>query len=204
LSVQHVEFLVEEASMEAALRVLLPRLLGPTSFDVHPYQGKGDLLKRLPQRLRGYAAWLPATSRVVVVIDRDNDDCVALKARLDEMAAAAGLTPRSRSTGNAYALVNRLAIEELEAWFFGDWEAVRTAYPRVSASVPSQARYRDPDCVAGGTWEAFERVLRNAGYFRGGLRKIEAARSIAEHMEPHRNTSRSFHALRVALLEMAS
>jgi hypothetical protein len=25
-------------------------------------------------------------------------------------------------------VVNRLAIEELEAWYFGDWEAVRAAY----------------------------------------------------------------------------
>jgi hypothetical protein len=65
------------------------------------------------------------------------------------------------------------------------------------------ARYRDPDAIAGGTWEAFERVLRQSGYFRGGLRKVEAARTIAPHIDPARNTSRSFQVLRDALVELA-
>lgn len=82
---------------------------------------------------------------------------------------------------------------------------MRAAYPRVPASIPSQAPYRAPDAIAGGTWEAFERVLQAAGYFRtGGLRKIEAARAIAEHMVFARNTSPSFRALCQALGEMAS
>ena len=190
--------------MEAALRILLPGLLGATTFSVHPFQGKSDLLARLEQRLRGYAAWLPDSYRVLVVIDRDDDDCVALKARLDDVAVAVGLVPRSRASGTTYAVVNRLAIEELEAWFFGDWAAVRAAFPRVAPSVPAQARYRDPDAVAGGTWEAFQRVLQRAGYFSGGLRKIEAARAVAGHMDPVRNTSRSFRAFRDVLPELAS
>lgn len=80
---------------------------------------------------------------------------------------------------------------------------MRKAYPRVNRNVPSRARYRYPDEVTGGTWEAFERVLKSAGYFTTGLRKIEAARAIARHMEPGRNTSPSFQALQGALCEMA-
>ena len=99
-------------------------------------------------------------------------------------------------------VVNRLAIEELEARYFGDWEAVRAAYPRTSATIPSQSKYRNPDAIAGGTWEAFERVLQKAGYFTGGLRKVEAARAVATHMEASRNTSPSFCAFRDVLLEM--
>jgi hypothetical protein len=91
----------------------------------------------------------------------------------------------------------------LEAWYFGDWKAVRTAYPGVSSTVPKQARYRDSDAIRGGTWEAFERILQKAGYFQGGLRKIEAARTIAAHMEPSRNSSCSFQVLRSALMEIA-
>ena len=45
-------------------------------------------------------------------------------------------------------------------------------------------------------------MLQAAGYFKTGLRKIELARTIAEHMDPERNTSRSFQAFRSALLEM--
>lgn len=38
--------------------------------------------------------------------------------------------------------------------------------------------------------------MKKAGYFETGLRKIECARTIAQHMEPARNTSPSFQALR--------
>jgi len=202
MDVQHVEVLVEEPSMEAALRHLLPGILAGVSFQVYPYQCKDELLKRLPQRLKGYASWLPPDWRIVVLVDRDNDDCSVLKAHLEEMAAHAGLTTRSGATGMPYRVINRLAIEELEAWYFGDWEAVRAAYPRVAQTIPSKEPYRDPDAVRGGTWEAFERILRKAGYFRSGLRKIEAARLIAPHMQPDRNTSNSFRVFRDALHEL--
>ncbi len=208
MSVQHVDLIVEEPSMEAALRLLLPKMLGDLSFEVYAHQGKGELLERLPQRLRGYAQrckndpWFRAHCRIVVVVDREDDDCFELKRRLEGMATAAGLKTRSNASGRPYGIVNRLAIEELEAWYFGDWEAVRAAYSKVPQTILSQARFRHPDAIAGGTWEAFERVLRKAGYFKTGLRKIEAARAVAVHMDPSRNTSPSFCALRDVLLEL--
>jgi hypothetical protein len=203
MNIEHVEVLVEEPSMEAALRVLLPGVLGRTSFQVYQHQCKSELLKRLPDRLRGYAAWLPANWRILVVVDLDEDHCVRLKTRLESIASRAGLVTRTQSKGKSYAVVNRIAIEELEAWFFGDWQAVRAAYPRVAKGIPGQAHYRNPDAIAGGTWEALERVLQKAGYFGAGLRQIEAARLIAGRMDPVRNTSRSFQVLRAALLEIA-
>jgi hypothetical protein len=209
VTVEHVELLVEEPSMEAALRLLLPKVLGDLSFEIYQHQCKDELLLRLPQRLRGYCqrrksdAWFRDHCRIVVVIDRDDDDCARLKRRLEKMAKDAGLATRTSAKDGAYMVVNRLAIEELEAWYFGDWAAVQAAYPRVSATIPSQARYRDPDEIAGGTWEAFERVLQKAGYYVGGLRKVEAARTVAAHMEPSRNTSPSFCSFRDVLLEMA-
>ncbi|MCC6156672.1 MAG: DUF4276 family protein [Deltaproteobacteria bacterium] len=204
MSVEHIEFLVEELSMEAALRLLLPKVIGNRSFDVHPFSGKADLLARLPNRLRGYAKWIPNTWRIVVLVDRDSGDCRDLKTRLEKMASDAKLPTRSNPRKGRYTVVNRLAIEELEAWYFGDWEAVRAAFPRVPKSIPAAAKYRDPDAVTGGTWEAFESVLQKVGYHESGLRKIEAARDIAENMVPERNRSRSFQVLRQALLEMAA
>lgn len=202
MAVSHVEVLVEEPSMEAALRVLLPRVLSGLTFQVYPYQCKDDLLKHLPDRLRGYSAWLPDDYRIVVVVDRDDADCNALKRQLEQVASDAGLVSRTQASNQSYQLVNRLAIEELEAWYFGDWDAVRSAYPRVPATIPRQARYRDPDAITGGTWEAFERILKRAGYFQTGLRKIEAARSIAEHWQPETNRSHSFQAFHDVLQEM--
>ncbi len=186
---------VEEYSMEAALEWLLPKLLGDIEFQIIRFQCKDDLLKKSPDRLRGYASWLPANWRILVLVDRDDDDCVALKAELESMAAAAGLlTKTAVGQERAFQVVNRIAIEELEAWFFGDWSAVKAAYPRVAATISQKVGFRDPDAIAGGTWEALERVMMKAGYFSTGLRKLECARTVAQHMEPHRNTSRSFHA----------
>lgn len=199
MTVSHVEVLVEEPSAEAALRILLPKLLGNTSFALHPYPCKDALLKRLPERLRGYASWLPDDWRIVVIVDRDDDDCRKLKKRLEEIAAKAGLPTKSKPKNKRFVVINRLAIEELEAWYFGDWEAVQQAYPRANATISSQTKYRAPDEIKGGTWEAFERVMQQAGYFKTGLRKIEAARAVAEHMDPRRNTSPSFCALRDAI-----
>ena len=185
--------LVEEYSMEAALEHLLPKLLGDIEYQIICFQCKDDLLKKAPERLRGYASWLPAKWRILVLVDRDDDDCMVLKAELENMAAAAGLlTKTAADNGQCFQVVNRIAIEELEAWFFGDWSAVQAAYPRVPATLPQKAGFRDPDAVAGGTWEALERVLKKAGYFSTGLRKVELARSVAVHMNPPNNTSRSF------------
>jgi hypothetical protein len=193
--------MVEEPSMEAALRALLPRVLGALAFEVFRFSCKDEMLLRLPVRLRGYS-WLPPTWRVVIVVDRDSDDCVELKRRLDTMARDAGLRLRGEAP-EPWQVVNRIAIEELEAWYFGDWAAVRAAYPRVPATVTAKEGYRDPDAIKGGTWEAFERILQAAGYFKARMSKIEVARQVASVMEPARNHSRSFGKLREVLDELA-
>lgn len=193
MTVIHLEFLVEEPSMETFLRCLLPRLLpADRTFEVHPFQGKADLLGKLGARLHGYAQWLPDDWRIIVVVDRDDEDCKALKQRLESVAIAAGLRTRATAAQARCQIVNRIAIEELEAWYFGDWQAVNKAFPRVSLNVPNQASYRDPDAIRGGTWEAFERILQRHGYFKNGLRKVEAARLIGTHVDPNRTRSRSF------------
>lgn len=198
----HIELLAEEPSMEAFLSSLLPRLLPPgCTFAVHPFQGKNDLLDKLEPRLRGYASWLPADWRIVVIVDRDDEDCQLLKRRLESIVESAGLTTRTRTRNAQWQLTNRIAIEELEAWYFGDWMAVRSAYPRVPANVPRRARFREADAIAGGTWEAFERVMQGCGYFRTGLRKIEAARAIGRCIDPARSTSPSFQMFNTALSE---
>jgi hypothetical protein len=197
----HVELLVEEPSAEAFFQTLLPRLLPQDcSFAVHAFQGKDDLLIKLEPRLRAYASWLPADWRLFVMVDRDDDDCRALKRRLERIARHAGV--RTRSSGAAsWQLVNRIVVEELEAWYFGDWEAVHAAYPRVSTTVPRRRGLRDPDAVAGGTWEAFERVMQAHGYFEEGLQKIAVARALGTCMDAERNRSTSFRTFHAALRE---
>lgn len=191
--------------MEAFLRALLPRTLLPgRTFEIHPFQGKDDLLAKLEARLRAYAQWLPEDWRIVVIVDRDNDDCHALKSRLESISSRAGLMTRTRATKlshGSWRMANRIAIEELEAWYFGDWPAVRAAYPKLPTGVPRSRGFRDPDAIAGGTWEAFERVLQRHGYFKSGIAKIEAARAIGGYVEPGRSRSASFLTFHAALVD---
>ena len=150
----HIELLVEEPSAEAALQVLLPKILpAHVSFAVHPHQGKADLLGKLRDRLSGYRAWLPPDWRVVVLLDEDRQDCVLTKRQLEAYARQVGLLTKTASR-DSFHVVNRLAIEELEAWFVGDVPALVAAYPKVPPTLGQRARFRDPDRIAGGTWEA--------------------------------------------------
>ena len=191
----HFEFLVEEYSAERALNNLLPQIVtGEHTFRIITYQGKRDMLQRLPGELKGYSKWVKHDYRIVLLIDRDRDDCVMLKTKLEGFASRAGLsTKTSVASGQSFQALTRIAIEELEAWFFGDPDAVRSAYPRVSPNFERRAAYRHPDNIAGGTWEALERVLQAAGYFDTGLRKSEVAFEISIAMQPLKNRSRSFH-----------
>ena len=189
----HIEFLVEEPSAEAFFAEFLPKIVaGGTTWKLIAFQGKTDLLANLTKRLKGYAAWLPNDWRIVVLVDEDRGDCSKLKHQLEDAAKAAGMITKSRSTDGAFAVLNRIAVEELEAWFLGDVEGLCTAYPGVPSSLGSREIFRDPDAVPGGSWEALERVLQRAGHFRGGIGKIELARTMAMHLEPSRNRSRSF------------
>ena len=68
-----------------------------------------------------------------MLIDEDRKDCHELKAKLEQAAHEAGFVTKSSAGPNEdFQVVSRLAIEELEAWFFGDVEALHTAYPRIS------------------------------------------------------------------------
>lgn len=202
----HIEFLVEEASTEAALKNLLPKMLGVDhTFRIHPHQGKRDLLASLPGRLKGYRGWLPKDWRIVVLIDEDREDCLELKREIERAAQQAGLTCKSApDRDGSFCVLSRLAIEELEAWFLGDVDALTAAYPRVPAGLAGRARFRNPDAVPGGTCEALEQVLQAAGYYAAGLPKVEVARTVSRHMDPERNRSRSFQVFRAGLGELLS
>lgn len=200
----HIEFLVEEPSAEAALQNLVPKVCGSgITFDIHAYRSKTDLLSKLPKRLKGYGNFLPPDWRIVVLVDEDREDCQFLKEKLDQAARDAGLVTKSMAQkGSRFQVLNRIAIEELEAWFFGDVTAIHQAYERVSPSLATRSAYRDPDAIKGGTWEAMERELQRASYFKSGLAKIKAARAISANMVPSRNRSRSFQVFQQGLLDI--
>lgn len=194
----HIEFLIEETSAEIVLTEIVPKILGDqVTFKVHDFRGKSNLLKKLPDRMKGYGNMIKHQKdlRIVTLLDKDNQDCQKLKQELEEMAAQAGLT--THSTSNSFQVLNRIIVEELEAWFFGDIEALREAYPKVPSSLTKRKSYRTPDEIKGGTWEALERILSSAGYYeKGFMPKTEVARNIAPFMNPQINSSKSFQVFR--------
>ncbi|MBE8516613.1 DUF4276 family protein [Amycolatopsis sp. H6(2020)] len=187
-----LEVLVEELSAEEALKALLPKIAPGVDFQIIPFNGKTDLLRKLPVRLRDYTYyWAETGLRIVVLLDRDDDDCVELKRRLVEIAHEVGLPGE--------ATLFRIVIEELEAWFLGDVPALNAAYPRVPLSLDSQTKFRDPENVTGGAWEGLAHVLQKHGYHKKGLQKVRAASEIAPHMDIENNRSKSFQVFRDGL-----
>jgi hypothetical protein len=188
----HIEFLLEEPSAEAALNILLPKLLPPdATWSCYPHRGKTDLFQRLPGRLKTYARQFPhqLDLRVVILMDADTD-CRRRKAELEMVVADAGLLTKTTAAGQPFRIITRLAVQELEAWFLGDRAAIQTAYPRVRPQHFSGLPH-DPDTIAD-TWETLWRVLQEGKYYLAGKAKVEWAETIAPHLNAEQNTSASF------------
>jgi len=127
-----IVFLLEERSMKILLEGLLPRLVPGISFICIPHEGKQDLEKSIPRKLR---AWREPGVRFVIVRDNDGGDCKALKQRLMAICAEAG---------RADTLI-RIACQELEAWYFGEPTAPAKAFGKVRLNdIGNKSRYRKP------------------------------------------------------------
>lgn len=198
---------VEEDSMESALQALIPRLLNTHDHKIINHGSKDKLLKTLPARLKGYAAWNAPDLRILILVDRDNDDCRVLKKQLEDMAGAVGLPTKTfPAQDGTFKVVNRIVVEELEAWFFGDVPALAKVYPGIPLSLEKKAGYRDPDAIKGGTWEKLLKVLQEAGHYAPAERlpKGEVARKMAPHLDLAANRSASFQHFHSGLLALVA
>ncbi|MBI5244422.1 MAG: DUF4276 family protein [Elusimicrobia bacterium] len=177
-------FLLEERSMKVFLGALLPRLFPGLPFLCVPHEGKQDLEKSVPRKLR---AWREPGARFIVLRDNDGADCRALKNRLSRLC---------RKAGRSDALV-RIACQELEAWYLGEPDALAEAFgDETLRGIGAQAIYREPDAVPQPSAE-LEKLVPE-------FQKISGARRIAAHLSKERNTSRSFHALLGAIERAAA
>jgi Domain of unknown function (DUF4276) len=154
--------------------------------------------------LKGYSAARARGEdiRVIVLMDRDDDNCVTLKKELDAIAEGSGLTPRVRRDGAVlYTVLNRIAVRELENWFFGDWAAVRAAFTKSPKDIPRAYR-GNPDTPSGKCSDAFERMLHSSGVMISS--KPTWARRIGPHLDPDVNRSPSFMAFVSGVRELAA
>jgi len=169
-------FFLEEPSAREMLKGVLPRLLDqniPVRYVV--FEGKQDLEKRLPRRLR---AWQNPNARFLVLRDQDSGDCYEIKQKL------AGIC---REAGRPDALV-RIACHELESFYLGDLQAVAdTIGPASLARKQGSAKYRNPDRLN----NAYQELKRIAKTYQ----KLSGSRAIGPALSLEGNRSESFNQL---------
>lgn len=129
-------FLLEELSMKEFLSTFLERII-PENKDISvkliPHEGKSDLEKSIPRKLR---AWKTPDTYFVVVRDKDSEDCLVVKERLSKLCD---------DSGRPDTLI-RIACHELESWFIGDLETVGKVFDKPKLGRRQQSRkFRDPD-----------------------------------------------------------
>lgn len=167
-----VVFLLEDYSTRTLLEGLLPRFLPALRFQCISHEGKQDLEKSIVRKLR---AWKEPGVHFVVLRDNDGGDCHALKARL------LGLCKEGRRSDSTV----RIACQELEAWYLGDCEALAGAFGQDELrNLHARERFRDPDAIAQPS-RALEELIPS-------FQKVSGARSMARHLSPGANRSRSF------------
>ena len=214
----HLEVLVEDLSGRRALEHILPKILDPSvhSWRVIEYKGIGHipkglnpsssprhriLLDQLPRLLKGYGKSLKSyggDAAVVVVVDADRANCTTLKAAMMAVLGRCRPPPQTKF---------RIAVEEMEAWYLGDLDAIAAAYPRHNRTA---LRNYEQDSVCG-TWEVLAEAvheggaaaLTRQGYPLVGIAKSEWATRIGPAMNPARNRSPSFRTFAHGLRDLA-
>lgn len=177
-------FLVEEPSMAAFLESWIPLKFPELSVQMVPHEGKSDLLRSIPRKLR---AWREPGVSFVVLIDNDGADCVALKRRI------VGLCKES---GRSDTLV-RIVCQELEAWYIGDSDALALAFNRqYLIQELNRSKFRDPDNISKPS-EELKRLIPE-------FQKISGARQMGACLDPKRNRSGSFSAFVNGIGKLAS
>lgn len=201
----HIEVLVEDSSGAKLVETLLPALIGANgdahTWRVHRYKGigrlptglsaQGDpskraLLNQLPRILAGYGK-TPGMDAIVVIVDSDQRECTAFLSELKALLHNCQPVPNT---------LFRLAIEEIEAWYLGDRQALLSAYPRAKTDVLNRYQ-QDSVCE---TWELLadavrpggSAAIRKAGWPLPGQIKHEWAEKIGPHMSIEHNQSPSF------------
>lgn len=168
--------------MKVLLVGLLPRLFPDLSFRCVPHEGKQDLEKSIPRKLR---AWREPGVRFVILRDNDGGDCHALKETLAALCRE-GHRPES---------LVRIACQELEAWYLGEPDALAEAFGDESLrTIASKARFRDPDAVRHPS-DALEQLVPE-------FQKVSGARRMASRLTRERNSSRSFQILIAGITRM--
>ncbi len=165
-------FMLEERSMEEFLKGLMSRWFPAVDWVAVPHEGKQNLQKSIPKKLR---AWREPNVRFVIVHDQDAARCKDIKSKLVRLCEDAGRSD---------CLV-RIPCRELESWFLGDLAAVEAAMEVKGLKERQDSRkFRDPDKLGNPSEELRKMVPR--------YQKISGARAIGRHLDIENNRSHSY------------
>ena len=162
--------------MRVLLDGLLPRLFPGLLFQCVPHEGKHDLERSIPRKLR---AWREPGVRFAVVRDNDRGDCRSLK------KALLGLCKTGRRPERRPDPLIRIVCQELEAWYLGEPDALAEAFGREELGA-LRPKARDSDEVK----RPADKIERLVPEFQ----KVSGARLMARHLTRERNRSKSFQA----------
>jgi len=204
----HFEILVEDISGKTALKTLIPKIVSDEhTFNIHSYRGIGRipkglepssdpkrriLLDQLPRLIQGYGntfAGYPSGYSAVLIIMCDLDErCLSdFRRELLDCMDKCAVKPETYFC---------IAIEEGEAWYLGDVDAIKTAYPKAKDAILS-SYVNDSIC---NTWEKLADAIHIGGSKRlallgwqtVGKEKTVWASNISPHMDVDINQSPSF------------
>ena len=212
----HFEILVEGQTELTALSILLPKILGNYNevhtWKIHKHRGIGrlpdnpaqkpnphdmTLLHQLPAKLRAYSKTPDANRQVVVVLDLDDRNQFEFLAQLKSLLTLCS---------HEFIASFELAIEELEAWYLGDYHALMAFNPKIRTQILNEY-IQDSIC---GTWETLVKAdtpeilcISKRGQEVQNKKK-EWAKKIPPLMEIDQNKSPSFQHFVKTLLSFAN
>jgi len=204
----HFVILVEDISGKTALEILIPKIISSEqhTFNIHHYKGLGHipkdlksaseakkriLLDQLPRLVQGigqtFSQYPPDYPAVLIVICDLDDRCLStFRRELLDVVDKCNPQPKTQFC---------IAIEEGEAWYLGDFAAIKAAYPKAKEAVLNSYT-NDSIC---GTWEKLADAVFSGGKqklskqgWQVGEEKSKWANNIAPHMDVDNNLSPSF------------
>ena len=170
---KHIVFFLEEESAKAFLDNFLPRAFPDITFQCIPFEGKQDLEKNIPIKLKGYRT---PNTKFIILRDEDSGNCIEVKRKLRDLCNASSRTD----------VLIRIACKELESWYFGDLKSVEMALNIKSlAQYSNNKLYREPDNIINPKTE-LKKITKKK------YNQVSSSREIGKHIDFEKNKSKSF------------
>lgn len=167
-------FLLEEYSMRVLLEGLLPRVFPDLNYICISHEGKQDLERSIPRKLR---AWKEPGARFVIIRDNDGGDCQALKRKLFSVC----------KKNHKNDTLIRIACQELEAWYLGEPKALADAFNKPKLiDLSKKEKFREPDSICRPSEELTKLIT--------GFQKVSCARLMSKRLSADGNCSHSYQA----------